>query len=982
MPLSLRDQYDAAISSLTTGDLNALAKVLTDPDSITLEENRTVAEKLGLKGGFLAAAVNTAADPLVWVAAFLSRKFPTRAWIQGTVPKRFVGTANEFSGVSLGVRTTESMFRGTLIPKLSSLSMHRQAEVLKAAEPMWKIMERPNWQREMPVVSQLMEGVNPAGATPELRQVAKDLRTVMDDIWHRFLRQTHKIEGGLDTGSMPRSRPFSRAEAPPYLRDYLPHIPLTGNESTFEVDGLAALDRMGGRRNRAMAQALRVKGHKPGAAWSVSDQRTLHSRYADWQRWIQDVGASYYNPHLFKRQRFGLSLHGPQGQDLFYTDLNLVLQKYVASAAKTYSINAPLSAHERAIASHWDEFGRQIMPTSEPIMVQVIREGVKASGAKVTTRLIPDVKGRPPIPVEQILPETGSPALMRALQTHVRSLRGSMAEDQILFGGLFNNAFAAIDRAKAKLSRADQVRLTDAVSTIGTQRDYRKRLDAITNYFYATTLGLNLKSALNNMTQTITTTMPVLGVGDTIAGIREVSTRVRRFMSGVAGEMRHLPSNQKGLPRLQEAARRSFQQNFPELVDQQLDIDPRLFDISPEQLQRVVSADGKFVDKKSLMGFLLGPFTGAEISNRAIAFYGARHKINHLIRTGEYPLPRLPDGRAIPAAELDALINFEAGNIVSATQFRPGPGSRTVLQSMLPGPLRQFTGYPVRWANFVADSTVRGAMTEKQLEEMGALSRILSLNGRNLGTMARMALFGKIASNGLRDVLGVDINAAMGLEVPYTPAPQDSPFGVFPTPPAVGILTGVVSATATRDIEKLQPMELPDGTKLPIPRTLFPAGIQLNRVFRTMNQYRPDMGGMVDQDERLLYRGGAKDAILQAIGIPLDKGRRERQMLERLHAMRNVDREFGRRMRRAAVRFDYDEMNALRAQYAEKFPDRPPLQLSQNDMIRYEASRRLTRVERMIQSMPGRLGELEQDIYEFDPDLIAAPMQPNMLLAG
>lgn len=982
MPLSLKDQYDVAVSSLASGDIDALAKVLTDPESITAAENRTAAEKLGLKGGFLAAAVNTAADPMVWVAAFLSRKFPTRAWIQGTIPKRFVGTANEFSGVSLGIRTTESMFRGTLIPKLSSLSMHRQAEVLKAAEPMWKIMERPNWKDEMPVVSQLMEGVNPAGASPELRQVAADLRTVMDDIWHRFLRQTHKVTGGLDHGSLAKSRPFSPAEAPPYLRDYLPHIPLTGNESTFEVDGLAALDRLGGKRNRALAQAMQVKHQSLGRVWSQRSQDTLHSRYVDWQRWVQDVGASYYNPHLFKRQRNALTLQGPEGQDLFYTDLNLVLQKYVASAAKTYAINAPLSPHERAIASHMDEFGRQITPTDEPIMVQVIREGVKAAGSKVVTRQIPNGAGRPPILVEQIMPETGSPALMRALQTHVRSLRGSMAEDQILFGGLFNNVFAAIDKAKSKLSRSEQVRLTDAVSTIGTQRDYRKRLDAITNWFYASTLGLNLKSALNNLTQTVTTTAPVLGVGDTIVGIREFAPRVRGFMSGVAAEMRGLPPQQKGVLRLQEAARKSFGTHFPELVDQRLDLDPRLFDISEEQLRRVVSSDGKFIDKQSLMGFLMTPFTSAEVSNRAIAFYGAKHKLQHLMRTGEYPLPRLPDGKPLAAQDLDALLNFEAGNIVSATQFRPGPGSRTVLQSMLPGPLRQFTGYLWRWGNFVADSTVRGAMTEKQLEEMGALSKVLSLNGRNLGTVARMALFGKIAQNGLRDVLGVDLGAAMGLEVPYTPAPEGSPFGMFPIPPAAGVLTGVVSATANRDIEKLQPLELPGGHKLPVPRTLFPAGIQLNRLFRTMNQYRPDMGGMVDEDERLMYRGSSKDAILQVIGIPLDKARRERQMLERLHAMRNVDREFGRRMRRAAVRYDYGEMEALRMQYAEKFPDRPPLQLTQNDIDRYEASRRITRVQRMIESMPERMGGLEQDIYEYDPDLIAQPAPLPMLMAG
>lgn len=963
------------MDALTHGDISLLSKVLTEPDSITIDEHRTAAEKLGLHGGFLAAAVNTAMDPSVWIATLLSRKFPTLSWIKGTVPQRFIGTANEFSGVSLAARPVEQMFRGTTIPKLTSLAMHRHAEVMKAAKPLFDIMNRPNWAKEMPIVSLALEGVETPMLTSELRRVRDDIRGHMDNLWG-FLSQTQRLTGGLDHGAKVRSQPFSIADSPEYLRDYLPHIPLTGHESTFEVSGREALERLAGRGNRPAQQLVQL-ANMP-TPWGVSKRDGLYSKFGDYQRWVANVGAQVYNPHLFKRVRHGLQVQNPVGQELFHTDLNLMFQKYVSSVAKTYSINAPLSPHERAIASVTDEFGRQITPSSEPIMAQIINTGLDTAGVKFQATGIP---GSPKV-IEQIIPGTGSQPMMAALRTLTRSVRGSQSEDQILFGMMFNKMYDRIHSMRNGLGSQKAAMLTDGISTVQRMRDNRRIMDGITNWFYVSTLGGNLKSSFQNLLQPVITTAPAIGIGPTLAGMKEFFPKVQRYARSVAAEMRSLPPSSKGLVRLQEAGKQAFREAFPELADQHLEIDPRLFDVSAESLKRKVSPDGKFVDKESLFSFLMAPFTSTEISNRAITFYGAKHAMRNAIRTGEYPLPRLPDGGSLSPAQIDDLLNFEAANAVSATQFRPGPGSRTVLQSMLPSPLRQFTTFPVRLGNFFAESTVRGAMTQEQLAGMSFLGRLGTFGGRNLGTLARTYLYGRIAANGFRDVLGVDITNAIGLTLPFQPAPSDQAFAPFPLPPAPSLLFGVASAAAGRDYEKLNGLELPGNIKTPFPKVLFPAGVALNRLFETMNQFRPDMGGFVDQDERLIYHGSTKDAILQAIGIPLDKARRERQTMERLHAVRGVQREFQRRIRLAYSRFDLGEVRRLQDHHRKLFPDVPAPNISQTQLDEYNAEKRLTRVQRMLDTLPSSFGFLGDQIFDYDPDLVT-PAQPTFgLLAG
>jgi hypothetical protein len=972
------EQYELASNAISTGDIDLLAKLLTNPDTVTINEQRTVAQKLGLKGGFLSAAVNTVSDPLVWMAAFMSRKFPTLAWLKGTIPHRFIGTSAQFSGLSLAVTPAESMFRGTNLAKLNSLAQHRMATVLETARKRIfdPISARPRWKEEMPIVSRILEGGNPHNGTQELHQLAAKIRGGMEDMWG-FLGKTQRIEGGMNDGTLARARPFTAAEAPKHLRDYLPHIPLQGNDSTFTVSAREAMEKLGGNHNRTIRDMLKMKGEGLDTVWSMTKQDTLRSEFNRWQQWVGSVGSQVYNPHLFKRVRHGLQLNSPKGQEFFYTDLNLVLQKYATSVARTYALNAPLSARERVMTAIPQEGGGFRMPTSEPVMVQIINQGLRTAGVDIRERKFP---GSSRVQ-HHVVPGTGSSPMLKALNSYVKSVRGSSSDDEQLWAPLFNRVYSKIEGMRQAIGGKAVNDMTDAVSTVQNSNDYRRISNGITNYFYATTLGLNPISAVKNLLQPTITTAPAIGIGPTLAGMKEFAPKVQRFFSDTAHQMRTLPAHSKGIRRFIDSANKSFQKHFPELVDQRLDIDPRLFDINDNELRQMLGPTGKFKTYDDAVKLIMAPFTGSEIANRATTFYGTRHAIRNAIRTGEYPLPKMPDGKAITKLQLDEIINFEAANVVNATQFRPGPGQRTVLQAAMPPPLRQFTTFPIRLLNFFSESTVRGAMSQAQLQDASLMEKVTTLGGRNLGTLARTFLFGKIAHTGMRDVLGVDLSDAMGLGAAFPFVPNDQPFAPLPMPPLPSAIFGTMSAFSSRDIKKLHPLELPGGVTIPLPKTLFPGGIAASRLSRALNQWRPDIGGFVDDDERLMFKGDTPDLILQMLGIPLDKMSRERRDMERLHANRRVVRDFGRKFRLAATNYDFKGMENIRKDYAEVFPDMPQLSVSNRDLDLFRSARRKTRVQRMLGTLPGAFRTVERHIYDVDPDLIE-PTEMKPLLGG
>lgn len=962
------------MQAISTGDIDLASRVMTDPDAVSPKDQMTVAEKWGIKNDWLKFVVNTATDPVVWTSFLMSRMFPTSGWLKGVVPDRFVGTANEFTGVSKYTRPVEDYFRGTTIPRLVALKQYREQQVMSVGEKIFKLMERPNWSQEMPIVSQLMEGQMPVGATGELRYLSQQLRGHMDDLWG-FLKQTKQISGGFQGTQITsmRADDWRPSDAPTYLRDYLPHIPLVGEDSIIELDGNRALQKMGMGRLRG---AFDAAGMGPQNVWSPSRVNRTVSNFADYQAFMNRVGGQIFNSSLFRRQRMDARI--ADGNDLFVTDLNQIMQRYVHSVARTYAVNAPISDHERVLTSVLREDGSRDIPTNDPIAVQIVNEGLKRAGVVQIQRPIPGTNK-----VESIVqPQSGSAIMLTGLRDLTRSIMGQADEGEILWSNLFSSVGNRFLKSAEMLNPTREQQVDAALHTFRRTQKYRTLSNGIASYFYSTTLGLNPWSAIQNLLQPLLTTMPALGPGPMLRGVKEFGQRTGQYAKQLKLEHQALTlGDYNPIARLNEAAQRAFNKVYPELGH--IKLDARLFDIDPNSLE-AVGGRGVFKAYDDFARFIMQPFTHAELANQATTFYAARHAVTDAMRRGEYEVPADLAGRPLGREDLTDWLNFEATNIVSSTQFRPGPGTRSVWQNSVPAFMRQFTSFPTRALSFMVNSTVRGAMTRAQIENMGTLGRLGAAvtGGRNLGTLARMVMYGRIVSEGVQDVLGVDVSGALGLTAPFMIAPEGQPFAPLPLPPAAGIAWGVVSAATNRDIKRLQPLELPGGVKLPIPRTLIPGGLALSRLGRVMSQWDPDAGGFVDEDRRLMYRGNTTDLLMSMMGVPLDKSRRARDIVERVQSNRDALRQYRRKYAAAAAANDFSTMDALSGQFSKAYPDLPPLSISQKDLLRYKQMASLTAVQRMVRTMGQQGRFLETQLYDVAPELLAPQTDQSAMLAS
>jgi hypothetical protein len=827
----------------------------------------------------------------------------------------------------------------------------------------------------MKTVSLLLEGQSPSAATPELVNLAKKIRTGMDDVWG-LLAKTQKVTGGFSSSDgvqLARARPFTLQEAPRYLRDYLPHIPLYGNESTLTLSGTDALKKL---MSSKQAQMFDLAKRSPLEVWTPDASGRLGSHFGRYQEFMQRVGAQVFNPRLFKRSRTGIRLQSQEGEGLFETDLNIILQKYFHSAARTYALNTPVTALEQSLVrtsvEGADGIVRFIRPSREPIIVQIINEGLGAAGP--LREIQRSVRGTNV--VERFLdPRSLNAPTVGALRTLVREVKGMSDTGEILFGNLFNTIrHKASTQLGSILGKKGMDNLEASISHVQRDAHGADLSRRVTSYFYASTLGLNTASSLKNLMQPFLTTMPTIGVGATLKGYGVLRQRMPLYANSFMRNRQILGQNPRlnAVQKINLAQEKAFHEAFPELAASGIKADPRAFELSEAALVRDISRTGKVRSVDDYFKLMLQPFTQAELSNQVVTFYGGKERLKQMMRVGELDIPRhVQTQRALSGAEMDSFLNLEASNLVNMTQFRPGAGSRSVLQTMIPPPFRMFTSFPLRLGNLMADSTVRGALTDAQMKEAGLFARLTG--GRNYGTLARTYLFGRTVNEGLREVLGVDMSDALGISGPFTGIVESgkiaSPLTFSPLP---GVVMGMASFTSSRDLKDLKPLSLPVVGDIPIPKTLVPGGVQISRMSKAARAFRPDLGGFVDEDERLMYEGDTPDAILGMLGVPLEKERRMREAMDRNHANVNRVRQLRRRYATASMTYDFDTMDSLDRQYQEEFPGVGPLTLSRKDLARYRESARMTATQRTLKALGRTMGFLaEQDLYRHDPDLVA-----------
>lgn len=319
----------------------------------------------------------------------------------------------------------------------------------------------------------------------------------------------------------------------------------------------------------------------------------------------------------------------------------------------------------------------------------------------------------------------------------------------------------------------------------------------ISNYFYASTLGLNLGSATQNLLQPILTTAPFIGFGNTVRGMTKVIGKIPEYLRLRSNGLNEVDALKKLFP--------NFVESGGELGALSTELALReSADIAKGGLFGIRSTSGKLRD------VLLAPFRNAELFNRLSTFEGA-----------------MEQGLANGMAHKDALLN--ATQAVNLTQLWAGGASSPSFMAKWWGPFRQFLTFPGKMAGFALGSVVPTYSSGGWQLGIGG--------GFDPGVLGRAMLYSATAYEVAKEFSDADLSRSLlfgGLPLPQEQSVL-SPLPVLP--PIVSLGAGAVQDLVTGD-----PKNVKRGLAL-----LVPGGMQMAKLSQS---YAPMMA-------RLLGRGYA-----------------------------------------------------------------------------------------------------------------------------
>lgn len=1011
MPLGLADQLGIIRNTLSKADFGLLVRAIRDPHLLTPSEAGTVGDSLGMAQGWKKWVMNLATDPTVWIATLLAARFPVSLWSHG-IPKRLIGVGNEFGGLSKIFRPVVQAFRGTGTEERIALGMHRQAGYMMKAQDGYRALGVLSKQEQVALVRFREEGIKD-GLTPNVLRANTEITKLFQETWS-MLKNVSDVQGSpsqnvISWGGWAKRSGKAMIEDPRVPRDFaslIPHIPITSTEGTMTLSGAEALTRLTARGGKALEASLKSQGFRVArrvpmvmpdgskhptrtvvvelGPWRVNDADQIVTATGKFQQMMTGTTGKLFFSHLGHRTR-DLTIHGT-GKGKFVVDVNQIFAHYIRGASRTYAWNSPLTAQEQKIGAYLVEnpnpkervgrFFKDRMITQElgpePLMIQIQKGALESMGVKMEKSVVTGTEGWI-TPRHQFTFQMGdTPAKLQALEHLTNSLKGSFNDKAVIFGSMFSSIATQLERVATATGAGKALGAVSpgAVKQLVTHFEYLKTNASdrsinnfLATYSYYTTLGGNIGSALGNSLQTPLTTIPSLPFGAVMEGIGEFLGKIPKYTAQVAKNYRN--SGKDGPRSLTQSARDAFTTVYRELADYKIDIDPRAFDVDEDLLVAGAAGLGQvFKTAQKYMDWLLIPFKTVETANRGIAFYAARRSGIRMMKANPYLKPK-----GLTEEGLLEYINIHAAKTVNATQFIPGGGSRTIWQDGVAPWLRTFTSFPTRFLSWAAESTTRGAMTEAEMKTAGLLDKLL--NGRNVGTLARLYVSGSILKSGFRDVLGLDVNRWVG----FGPLNMDQDLAIFPIPPLAGVVFNAFKYLESGDIDDTQPITLPGIGKIPIPRVLIPGGVALNRLGRAIEMFDSDAGGFVDEDQRLMRRAGAKDQIMTMLGIPSHKARRERLQMASLRVRVQKIRDYRRKFGMAIIQGDMRTAAEAAARYSKAFPGMPKLNLAVHDLNTLHKNARIPRLSHRLKGIGDQEDYLRADLLSIDPTMVLGPDQ-------
>jgi len=433
----------------------------------------------------------------------------------------------------------------------------------------------------------------------------------------------------------------------------------------------------------------------------------------------------------------------------------------------------------------------------------------------------------------------------------------------------------------------------------------------IGEYFYLSTLGLNMSPISKNLLQNFITLMHTPGIGMTgiFRGFKELMPKVKVYADELL----------KGTK-----ADAAFDIAFPDFVKasgKAANVTRALMtgDRMKEGLTAVGRAGTTWETVKKIM---LSPFGGSETFNRLLGFYSGKQG---------YLATATLKGLTEKQVAANAL-EFGA-NMMHVGHFAGGPlGMPRALLGMW-GPARQFMHFPLRYLGFLTSSLRWG-------EGAGRLT-----------TIGRTAAASTAAYIGAKNLLGADISQGLMYGALPFPTYENAPFYPFPlVPPIASIAGSAVKSLATGEAEHIKRSAA----------MLIPSGLALRRLYKTLGPKNADYENRLPDGRIPVYND--KHALigayspwqlaLRAMGLSPSSQQAEYGAAKWLLSQREKVRAYRREYLEALSENDVDKAGRINEKFQKAYPELGPLQLKKSDIKAVQNRREISRLNRILKGFP------------------------------
>lgn len=461
----------------------------------------------------------------------------------------------------------------------------------------------------------------------------------------------------------------------------------------------------------------------------------------------------------------------------------------------------------------------------------------------------------------------------------------------------------------------------------------------VANWFYNSALGLNPASAGMNMMQNLMTTSGVVPPKHLMSGFTKATQASQRFFNLYGGGV---------------DAETAFLKAFPEW----LEIGGTTEAEAMGNLRRAIAggAGNATMDRlEQAKSILMSMFTASERFNKMWAFYaGEDWALGSRVAFA-------PGAR--PAALSPAFAKQVGKKVMELTQFPGGMLNRPVGLMNLWPPLQQFTQFPLKTAGLFM---------------------------RDRGTAGRMLLSGALTYEAGR-AAGVDLSHGLLFGAMPFPDNPDQPFYPLPVvPPLVGLVGGAISDISQGSFDQTRrnlPLLIPGGVELARASTILSPKLAqvLGRSYADYQNPRPDGTiPLYSADGSLKGFKSPMSLFADAVGFKTLTGDREGELSNYLVKQRDKIRAIRRSYIEALAGNNAARARQINEQYKKMFPGIGDITVKDSDIQAVHLRHDVTRLERILQTMPGELraqygemvttglGEAAEQFMGVDPELLAS----------